>query len=337
MSNINLAQTMQTLQMGKKISSYTGVIIHAGKDASGNELKYSVGNSTGYVLEIDNPIGTPEMASAILASLKLRGIQYQPFDAGGVELDPSAEIGDGVTVNGEDSTIWTVGVNHSPMMAATVEAPFNEEVQHAFNYEPKAERQFSRESSVLRSRLTITEGQIEAKVSRTGGNESSFGWTLTDSDWSVYSNGSRVLHATVNGLEVTGKITATSGSIGGCNIVGGVLTIASANITSLNADVINTGTLNIGRIADGSITGGVSGKIDAGTITTYNTISGINTNLGYGAAYGAAAVQGSSAPATFFTTNGLAVRSAYLSLNGQACQLLTKTVGGETIKYIGYT
>jgi hypothetical protein len=319
LSNINLGQTMQSLEVGREIASYTGVIVHAGQDASGNTINYSAGDSTGYVLEVDNPIGTQQMADCILAGLRLRGISYKPYDASNSPLDPSAELGDSVTVNGTDSVILGIDTNHSKMMAADVSAPFDEEVDHEFAYVPKMQREFTRESAYSRSRLTLTESEIEAKVSKTGGDESSFGWTLTDSSWTLNSNGSVVFRATSTGVDVIGNITATSGTIGGVVIANGVL----SGITDTN-------------IAVNGISGGSGGSISGGGITTYNTTSGINTNLGYGAAYGAATVQGTASPASFFTTYGLAVRSTYMSLNGQACQLLTRTIDGTTIHYIGY-
>ena len=344
LSNINLGQTMQSLEVGREIASYTGVIVHAGQDASGNTINYSAGDSTGYVLEVDNPIGTQQMADCILAGLRLRGISYKPYDASNSPLDPSAELGDSVTVNGADSVILGIDTNHSKMMAADVSAPFDEEVDHEFAYVSKMQREFTRESAyarsrisqtesaielevvratdaenALESRITLTESEIEAKVSKTGGNASSFGWTLTDSSWTLNSNGSVVFRATSTGVDVVGNITATSGTIGGVVIANGVL----SGITDTN-------------IAVNGISGGSGGSISGGGITTYNTTSGINTNLGYGAAYGAATVQGTASPASFFTTYGLAVRSTYMSLNGQACQLLTRTIDGTTIHYIGY-
>lgn len=53
---------------------------------------------------------------------------------------------------------------------------------------------------------------------------------------------------------ISGKVTATSGTIGGCAIKNKVLQVASANITSVNADTITTGTLNVDRLAANSLT-----------------------------------------------------------------------------------
>lgn len=47
---------------------------------------------------------------------------------------------------------------------------------------------------------------------------------------------------------VAGKVTATSGEIGGCKISGGVLKIKNANIEEINADKITSGTISTDRL-----------------------------------------------------------------------------------------
>ena len=240
---------MRTLDVGQKQATYTGVIIHAGQTDNGQSIDYTAGvvsgDNVGSVLEVTVPNGSYELACALLSTLKLRGYQYQPFEADGAIADPSIEIGDNITANNVPSIVMGINTNHSRLMASTLKAPFDEEVNHEWKYEPRSERQFKRESAYTRSRLTITEGQIsaeviratdaenvlsgridinadhiEAKVSKSGGSSQSFGWNLTDSSWTLTSNGTDVFTATSNGItvkgngEFTGKITATSGYIG---------------------------------------------------------------------------------------------------------------------------
>lgn len=393
---------MQSLEVGRQISAYTGVVVHAGQDGNGNEIIYSAGNTTGYVLDVDNPIGTQRMADGILAALKLRGIKYNPFAADRVLLDPSAEIGDGVTVNSTDSVILSLDTRFGHSMYADVAAPFDEEVDHEFQYEPKMQREFKRESSYTRSRITQTESQIalevarataaegslssritinadsitsevtnrinavngeknraegaesslssritqtetdiSAKVSKTGGNAASFGWTLTDSSWTLTSNNTTVLKATSSGVEVNGKITATSGTIGGVTIQNGVLSgITDTNIATGGI----SGSGGAGSIDPQSILGGVNGDLGIETITTNNTIPGINTNLGWGAIFGAASsINGT--PTDYFVTKGLSVRSNYIGMYdggvAKAIQLNYLNVrladgSSQVIHFLGY-
>lgn len=303
MPDINLQKRVQNLSVGKELAVYTGVIINVGQDSQGNDVSYTAGDDTGYVLEISNPNGTQEMAYTILAILKLRGVQYQPYDAGGALLDPAAEIGDGVTINGTASWIASAGKRFSRLMATDISAPYDEEINHEYKYTPRTQREFKRESAYTRARLTIDEDEISAKVSQIGGDNNSFGWTLTATSHTWYANNVEVMRVTKDGLKVTGEIVATSGNIGGCQIINGVLTISGANISNINADTITAGTLNVDRIAAGSITGGEYGKISHETISTYNTVGGINSSLWYADDYGSATQYGASGPTYFSADN----------------------------------
>lgn len=166
MSKIDLEQSMRSLAVGRPLDSYTGVVIHVGQNDSGEEITFSAGNANGYVLDIDNPIGTQEMANAILASLRMRGARYKPYEADGALLDPSAEIGDNVVVNGTDSVILSMHTDNSRLMAADISAPYDEEVDHEFTYVPQTQREFKRESSYARSRISQNAQQIQLEVAR---------------------------------------------------------------------------------------------------------------------------------------------------------------------------
>lgn len=339
----NLQKKMQTLSVGRQLDAYTGVVIHCGQDANGNEVTISAGDATGYVLEIDNPLGTQQMADTILSGLKLRGQRYQPYDASSALLDPSAEIGDAVTVDGTASVLLSASTKHGRLMAADISAPYEEEVDHEFTYEPRIQREFKRESAYTRARLTVAEDEISAKVSIEGGDPQSFEWKLRATGHAWYANGSAapVVLFNSNGAYIKGEIVATSGNIGNCQIVNGVLQVDAASIRNINADQITAGTLSVDRIAAGSITGGDSGKIAGSTITTTNTVSGINTNLGYGAAYGLAIQSGTSSYPASFTAGYLRVTSGismYDSSAGSNAVFTPKstTIGGTTIHYLGW-
>ena len=78
-------------------------------------------------------------------------------------------------------------------------------------------------------------------------------------------------------VDLTGKITATSGTIGGCTISNGVLQVADANITgTISGNKINTSQITIG---ESQVTNLTTDLTNAGkTATTY--ITDIDTNKG---------------------------------------------------------
>lgn len=95
------------------------------------------------------------------------------------------------------------------------------------------------------STLQQTTTQISADVSSKadnayGSSSSSFGWKLQSSGFELYSNKTTVMKVTSSGLEVNGKITSSSGTIGGFTIDSNSL--KSGTWGSDNSILVCTGT-----------------------------------------------------------------------------------------------
>lgn len=126
--------------------------------------------------------------------------------------------------------------------------------------------------STINATLQVQATEIAAKVSQTGGTAQSFEWSHTASGIVYKANGQTVMTVNASGLSIKGKVEATSGTIGGCNIVNGTLTIASANISSLSVDKLN-GQIVSSQIEDAAVS---TNKIaDAAVITA--KASGLTT------------------------------------------------------------
>lgn len=338
MSNATyLGRKMQRFSSAPQFDGFSKVIITVS-----DEIEYSAGNDNGRTLRITNPWGTPQMAQDILESVL--GFQYQPYTAEGAMIDPAAELGDGVTANNVYGGIYTQKIKFGPLLTATVSAPEDEELNHEYPYKSKPNKEITREAKLLRASLKIEADRItqeaedrqsdvrtltaqlrvqadliEAKVSKTGGDTSSFGWVLDESSWTIKANNADVLKATKNGLEVYGKVTATSGKIGGFDIMSNYLSYnnqawggtnstgiyigvsgiqlgknfkvdAAGNLTAASGTF--TGSVYAGNIQYGGNAGyfnggGISGgsiygnRLVGNTITTAYTSGGINTSLGY--------------------------------------------------------
>ena len=253
---INLGKEAQNIDIAEPLEPYSGVRIIVGVDDDYNELIYFAGNESGRVLEVENPFGSQAMANAILESV--RGYSYQPLYADAALLNPAAEIGDAVSVNGVYSGIYTRATTFGTLMASDISAPTNEEVIHEFNIPTPEERKFQRLNYDIQSEFNTTASEISAKVSKTSPQgQTSFGWSLQDNQWRVFNQSGNILKATASGLEVTGKIQADEGYIGGEN---GFVIKASAiynGITELNGQgdrgvYLGTDGLQIGQgfIAD---------------------------------------------------------------------------------------
>lgn len=333
-----LGRNMQRFTSAPQFDGFSKVIIIVS-----DEIEYTAGNDTGRVLRITNPWGTPQMAQDILNDI--RGYQYQPYTAEGSLIDPSVELGDGVTANNVYGGIYTQKIRFGSLLTATVSAPEDEELNHEYPYKSKPNKEITREAKLLRAEMRIQAdritlevnerksaveqltstlqqqaGLIEAKVSKTGGNASSFGWVLTDTDWTIKANSRDVLKATRAGLEVYGRIVADSGTIGGFDILSNYLSYnnqtwggtnstgiylgpsgfqlgrnfkvdSAGNLTAASGTF--TGSVNAGNIRYGGSYGtfsgsGISGgsiygdRLVGGTVTTAYTSSGINAALNDG-------------------------------------------------------
>lgn len=312
---------MTSFDSAPEFDGYTKVVITVSED-----VEYSAGVDTGRTLTLENPWGTQAMADNILASI--RGFKYQPYTATDAVLDPAAELGDGITANNVYGGIYTMSTRFGPHCRATVSAPAEEELDHEYPYVPKQERKVIRSlyhlSSELKvqaglisaevierktdvesinGKLSVQAGEIAAKVNRTGGSASSFGWVLDDSSWTIKANSTDILKATKNGLEVYGKITATSGKIGGFDILSNYLsynnqTWGGTNTTGIylgpngfqlgkNFKVDSSGNLTAssgtfsGNVKAGSIQyGGDNGTLSGSALTPRSISGGSGGQLG---------------------------------------------------------
>ena len=237
----NLLRRVKSLDISPEQPAYSGVVIFAGQDEEGNNIEYSAGDRTGTVLEITNEWGSQAQTDAIYQ--KIRGFQYQPYRATGSQLDPSVEIGDAVTVKDTYGGVFKKAISFGRYASTDIEAPSKEEVEHEFQIQSPTNRQYTRFTRSVRSSLTITASQvaaevedrktadnllratlnvhaqeIEARVTKEGGDASSFGWKLTATGWSVYGNGSEKFRVDKDGAYVNGEIRATTGKIGNWDI-----------------------------------------------------------------------------------------------------------------------
>lgn len=292
-SKTGVGKEVMSLDVSPQFNAYSGVELIVDEETS-----IFVGNRTGRTLTIENPWGTKAQATAILNALQAKGFQYQPYTATGAILNPAAEIGDGITISETYSGIYKVGRNYSPLMSADIEAPQDEEVDHEYPYESKQDRIYRRQISEAKAEIAITQNQISSEVVRAtnaenslsskitqtansitasvlakkGGSSSSFGWTLTDSSWTLQSGGKTVFKATSSGVEVNGKITATSGSIGGFTIGSTKLYngMTSLGDTTNNGVYIGTDGIALGK---GKFKVTSSGSISAANMTLTGTLT----------------------------------------------------------------
>ena len=240
--SFNLLRRVRSLDIAPELSGYSGVVIFAGQDDDGNNVEYRAGDRAGTVLEITNEWGSQAQADAIYR--KIRGFKYQPYKAGGTSIDPSAEIGDAVTVSDIYSGVFAKKTTFGRHIRTDLEAPSKEEVEHEFQIQSPTNRQYERftrsvraslsitaskiaaevedrqaADNILRATLNIHAQEIEAKVSKEGGDDSSdFWWKLLSTGWDAGTGSKTVFSVKKTGAYVDGEIRTTTGKIGNWDI-----------------------------------------------------------------------------------------------------------------------
>ena len=212
-----------------------------------------------------------------------------------------------------------INANRISLAGKTIDLTSDDITINSTNFSVTKEGKITAKNADIEGKITASSGAIGGwtidsnSISGTSGNykalisKSAIGASgnvvfgvYDGSAWSCYMDGVGKLYA--SNADIKGKITATSGSIGGCSISNGVLNVDAANITSgtinnarignLSADKITTGTLHVDRIpsfnADKITAGTISvdripnlsaNKITSGTINASNiTVTNLNAS-----------------------------------------------------------
>ena len=243
-----LLKRVDSLDESPQFDSYSRVVIHVADDTETSGEKVVAypplddpSGDAGMTFEIENPLGTVEMAQRMLE--RLRGYRYQPYKSDGALLDPTAEIGDGVSIKDVYGGIYKRSRKFGRLMEANIEAPHDEEIDHEYKYESPSERRYKRDIGYCRATLLIHNDEISARVSKTGGNNSSFGWSLLADHFSLFSGSKEVFRADRDGVAVSGRVNITSGAIGDPDSGGFHITATAIwnGIDHFNADSPATG------------------------------------------------------------------------------------------------
>ena len=203
------------------------------------ENMYFAGSYDGYVMTIECPYGTQQMADDLLA--KAAGFEYQGYTAEQVVLPPEAELGDGINVAGVYGMIAHRSFKFTPGMTSTVEAPRELEVQHEYKYTSPQQRKVQRQIAQTKTLITKTSEEINLKVEGIDGRVSDITQTVDGISLSVTSASSP-----------DGQTTATiTLKVGPNNYTGYIKLDGNVDVSGqLSADALYSA---LGEIADLSV------------------------------------------------------------------------------------
>ena len=179
-------------------------------DENGDVVGVS-GSDTGRTLTALQPDGTNAMAAAILA--KVSGYKHIGYDGRKALLDPAAELGDAVTVDGLYVPLIALDMTFDSMLAPDISAPDADEIDDEYPYKSPTQRQIERNMAKTRSLITKTSEEIMLKVDGIDGRYTEVkttldGLTVTDQSGTTMIKGRSIETSTlyVDAAHITGSL-----------------------------------------------------------------------------------------------------------------------------------
>ena len=191
-----------------------------------DENSLTAGDDTGMELVASCPHATQSMVNSLLQTVK--GYQYQAYEAGAANIDPAAELGDGVTVGGVYSPLSKIIDNGRGY--ADISSPGEMEMEDEYQSEGYIAQEFNRKIAVTRSLITKSAEEINLEIQGVDGRVSA-------------------LQLTLDGVTITGSDGVTR--INGGMIEANSVTATQIDATNLKVKAANiTGSLTIGQLPD---------------------------------------------------------------------------------------
>ena len=148
-----------------------------------DENSLTAGDDTGMEVVASCPHATQPMVNALLQAMK--GYQYQAYEAGAANIDPAAELGDGVTVGGIYSPLSKLSDDGRGY--AGISSPGEAEMEDEYPSDGYITQEFNRKIAETRSTITKTSEEITLKVEGIDGRVSDITQTVDGIRLSVTS------------------------------------------------------------------------------------------------------------------------------------------------------
>lgn len=202
-----------------------------------DENSLTAGDDTGMEVIARCPHATQPMVNALLQAMK--GYQYQAYEAGAANIDPAAELGDGVTVGGIYSPLSKLSDDGRGY--AGISSPGEAEMEDEYPSDGYITQEFNRKIAETRSTITKTSEEINLKVEGIDGRVSDITQTVDGISLSVTSASSP-----------DGQTTATiTLKVGPNNYTGYIKLDGNVDVSGqLSADALYSA---LGEIADLSV------------------------------------------------------------------------------------
>lgn len=285
-----------------------------------DEKSLTAGDDTGMEITASCPHATQAMVNALLQ--KMKGYQYQAYEAGAANIDPAAELGDGVNVGGLYSPISRIADDGRGY--ADISSPGELEMEDEYPSGGYITQEFNRKLAETRSAITKTSEEILLKVEGIDGRVTSLSTSIDGIRSEVSGkidgkNAQSMIDQSLKGI----TMSASSGA-------DGTTFKLMANGTELSSQTfdLHVKSVNI----DGALTIGQLPKTVAQTNQIPTHTSQLTNNSGYQTAQGVTQIINGTVTTDFIYALGVEAST----LRGNQVALKDgggSTVGGITLSY----
>lgn len=251
MDKVYLGRELENFLPGLEAKPITRVEL---LDEGGEIVGASGTEGEGRTLTALHPDGSDAMAASILA--KVSGHVHRGYEGANALLDPAAELGDGITVNGYYVPLVEQDISFDALTTCAISAPDADELDE-YPYSSGAQRKIERAIAQTRSLIRKTSEEIELRVEGVEGSYTSLkatldGVTVTDSSGTTMIKGSSIETSTlkVKAANITGTLTVgqlPDEIVTEDNVT--TITNDAIKTASISADQINAGTLEADLIS----------------------------------------------------------------------------------------
>ena len=263
-----------------------------------DENSLTAGDDTGMEIVASCPHATQPMVNALLQAMK--GYQYQAYEAGAANIDPAAELGDGVTVAGVYSPLSKISDDGRGY--AGISSPGEAEMEDEYPAGGYIAQEFNRKIAETRSTITKTSEEIMLKVEGIDGKYTEVkttldGLTVTDQSGTTKIKGSSIETGSIaaksisaDKLNLTGQIAfsdldaATQSSIYNANnnassAINAVSAWQYPGSTYIDGSKIMTGTVMATKLLGGTVGLLASDENIVGALNLAYTTTGIGLGI----------------------------------------------------------
>ena len=177
-----------------------------------DENVVTAGDDTGMELVADCPYADEALAKTLLDVIK--GYQYQAFEAESANIDPAAELGDGVKASGVAGILAHISDRGDGY--PDISAPGDREEEEEYPEGGYVTQSFNRKIAETRSLIEKTAEQVRISVEELGGKYTALavtldGVTVTDPNGTTKIKGSSIETGTlyVDAANIKGKLSAS--------------------------------------------------------------------------------------------------------------------------------